>query len=124
MNTIDEEIRRALTEDDQRAIAELEEPVGLFDMLGMALRGKQAWITWYMWILGFAIFVFGVYAFMQFLAVEELKASLVWLLAINVCLSVLVTVKVVGFTQMQKLEVMREIKRLELRLISNTEQPG
>lgn len=119
MNDIDEEIRRALSEDEQRAIAELEEPVGLFDMLGMALRGKQGWITWYMWIMGLVTFAFGVYAFIQFLDAEDLRTNLIWLLAINICMTVTSIIKVVGFTQMQKLELMREIKRLELRLISS-----
>jgi hypothetical protein len=121
MSNIDDEIRHALSEDERRAIEELEEPVGLFDMLGMALRGKQAWITWYMWILGFVVFLLGIYAFMQFLDTDDLKTSLGWVLAINVCLGITVTIKVVGFTQMQKLELMREIKRLELRLISSNE---
>lgn len=119
MSDIDNKIRNALNEDEKRMITELQEQAGFFDMLGMALRGKQAWITWYMWILGFIVFVLGVYFFIQFLDSEDLKTSLAWILGIHICISVTITIKVISFTQMQKLELMREIKRLELRLISS-----
>lgn len=119
MSDIDSKIRDALSQDEKRMIAELQEQVGFFDMLGMALRGKQAWLTWYMWILGLFVFAIGVYFFMQFLGSDDIKTSLAWVLGINICLSVMITIKVIGFTQMQKLELMREIKRLELRLISS-----
>lgn len=119
MSDIDSKIRAALNEDEKRMITELQEQAGFFDMLGMALRGKQAWITWYMWILGFIVFFLGVYFFFQFLDSEDLKTSLGWILGIHICISVTITIKVISFTQMQKLELMREIKRLELRLISS-----
>jgi len=119
MSDIDSKIRDALNEDEKRMIAELQEQAGFFDMVGMAMRGKQAWLTWYMWIMGLFVFAIGVYFFMQFLDSEDLQASLTWMLGINICLSIGIIIKVVGFTQMQKLELMREIKRLELRLISS-----
>lgn len=119
MSNIDDQIRRALTEDDQRAIAELQDQVGLFDMLGMALRGKQAWLTWYMWIMGVIIFFLGIYCFIQFLDSEDIKDALAWMLGINVGLSIIIVIKVIGWMQMAKLEMIREIKRLELRLISS-----
>lgn len=120
MNDIDDQIRNALTEDERRLIADLQEQVGLFDMLSMALRGKQAWLTWYMWIMGVVVFLAGIYCFMQFLGSDDLHNSLAWMLGINVCISIIVIIKVVGWTQMSKLELMREIKRLELRLISSS----
>jgi len=124
MSELDDQIRQALSDDEQRQIAELEEEVGLFGMLAMALKGKQAWITWYMWILGFVVFFLGLYCFSQFLNSDEIQTSLAWLLGIHVCLSITMIIKVIGFTQMQKLELMREIKRLELRLISSIDKAG
>ena len=122
MSNIDEQIRHALTEDDQRAIAELQDQVGLFEMLGMALRGKQAWLTWYMWIMGLIVFLVGIYCFLQFLDSADLKTSIAWMLGINVSISIIVVIKVVGWVQMSKLEMIREIKRLELRLISGSDR--
>ncbi len=118
MSTIDDKIRQALSDEDEAAIAKLNEQAGLFEMIGMSLHGKQAWMTYYMWTLGFAAFAFSVYAFLQFLAAEETANQLLWVLAIQVCLTITIIVKVVGFIQMGKLETLRAIKRLEIRLLS------
>ena len=122
MNTLDEEIRKALSEDDRKAMDELGKQASLWEMLAMSFRGKQAWMTWYMWILGLVVTVAGVYSFVQFHASTDIKQSLAWMLAMQVCLSVIVIIKVLGWQQMQKLELMRELKRIELRQLLEREQ--
>jgi uncharacterized membrane protein len=117
MNELDEKIRAALSDEEQQAVQALDEQLGLFQMLAMALKGKQAWLTWYMWILGLVIFVLGLYCLSQFLGSEELQQQLVWMLAIQACLAIIIVIKVIGWQQLQKLELMREIKRLELRVM-------
>lgn len=117
MNELDEKIRAALSDEEQQAVQALDEQLGLFQMLAMALKGKQAWLTWYMWILGLVIFVLGLYCLSQFLGSEELQQQLVWMLAIQTCLAIIIVIKVIGWQQLQKLELMREIKRLELRVM-------
>ena len=117
MNAIDEEIRKALQEEDQQALAQLDDEAGLFEMLGMSFHGKQAWMTWYMWIMGFAAFAVGIYFFLQFLDTSDVKAALTWTIGIMVCLFILAIIKVISWTQMQKLELMREVKRLEARVM-------
>ena len=119
MTDIDEQIRKALNEEDEAAIAQIGEQAGLFEMLGMTLHGKQAWLTYYMWILGLVTFAFGVYAANEFFNSEETASQLAWMLGINVCLAIFVVIKVIGWMQMSKLETMREIKRLELRLLTH-----
>jgi N-acyl-D-aspartate/D-glutamate deacylase len=127
MGTLDDDIRKAQTEDEQRAMHEaMDEAIdeamnkigkqaSLWQMLAMAFRGKQAWMTWYMWTLGLVVMVAGIYSFIQFHDSADIKQSLSWMLAIQVCLSVIVIIKVLGWQQMQKLELMREIKHIELR---------
>ncbi|MCI5105592.1 MAG: hypothetical protein MRY76_02640 [Pseudomonadales bacterium] len=117
MNELDEKIRAALSDEEQQAVQALDEQLGLFQMLAMALKGKQAWLTWYMWILGLVIFVLGLYCLSQFLGSEELQQQLMWMLAIQTCLAIIIVIKVIGWQQLQKLELMREIKRLELRVM-------
>jgi NADH dehydrogenase FAD-containing subunit len=63
MSTIEEEIRKALEEEDQQALAQIDDEAGLFEIVGMSFHGKQAWLTWYMWAMGFITFVIGVYCF-------------------------------------------------------------
>jgi uncharacterized membrane protein len=117
MNELDEKIRAALSAEEQQAVQALDEQLGLFQMLAMSLKGKQAWLTWYMWILGLVVFVLGLYCLSQFLGSEEVQQQLVWMLAIQACLAVFIVIKVIGWQQLQKLELMREIKRLELQLM-------
>lgn len=122
MSTLDEEIRKALSEDDRKAMDEIGKQASLWEMLAMSFRGKQAWVTWYMWILGLVVIVGGVYSFMQFHSSADIKQSLAWMLAMQFCLSVIVIIKVLAWQQMQKLELMREIKRIELRQLLGREQ--
>ena len=118
MSELDDKIRQALSKEDEAALAEINEQAGLFEMIGLSLHGKQAWLTYYMYILGLATFLFGLYALSRFFASDETAVQLAWILAINACLAVFIVIKVVGWMQMSKLEIMREIKRLEVRLLT------
>lgn len=118
MSELDDKIRQALNKEDEAAIAQLNEQAGLFEMIGMSLHGRQAWMTYYMWVLGLATFVFGLYALSRFFASDDTAVQLAWMLAINTCLAIIVVIKVLGWMQMTKLETLREIKRLEMRLLS------
>lgn len=117
MNDIDEQIRRALSEEENQLLGNDDE-AGLFDLVGMSFHGKKAWMTWYMWILGFVVFIVGVYSLTEYLAADDLKTSLNWALAIITCLFMITLIKVISWQQMDKLEIMREIKRLELRILT------
>jgi hypothetical protein len=131
MGKLDDDMRKTRPEDEQRAMdeamheamRETGKQASLWEMLAMAFRGKQAWMTWYMWILGLVVTVAGIYSFIQFHGSADIKQSLSWMLAIQVCLSVIVVIKVLGWQQMQKLELMREIRRIELRQLLAAEHP-
>jgi len=117
MNSIDEKIRTALATEDEKALEELGDEAGLVDMLGMALRGKQAWMSYFMYFLAFASFFAGLYFLNKYFSAPDLKTSLSWALAVIACMFSLSLTKIMGWQQLHKLEMMREIKRLEMRLI-------
>ena len=117
MTDIDSKIRNSLDAEDQLLLKEIEKDASLFEMLGMAFHGKQAWMTWYMWVMGFIAFIAGVYCAREFFATDELKTAMAWMLGVMVSLTVMIIIKTVGWMQMQKLELLREIKRLEVRLL-------
>lgn len=118
MKDIDEQIRQALSQEDQELLANSENEAGLFDLVGMSFKGKKAWMTWYMWIMGFVVFFLGLYALNLFLGEADLKTSIGWALVIIACMFVLMLIKIISWQQMNKLEIMRELKRLELRILS------
>lgn len=117
MSNIDDEIRKALSQEEQQSLDDLDNEMGVFEALALSFKGKQAWVTWYSYILGFAAFFIGVYCATRFFATEDLKLSLAWALGIIVCLFMLAIIKVIGWQQLLKHELLREIKRLEMRLL-------
>ena len=95
------------------------------DLLAMSFRGRQAWLTWTSYLLGVSTFFAGLYFLSRFFATDDLKTSLAWALAIIACMIVFATIKVFGWQQLHKLELMREIKRLELRTsLASKDQPS
>ncbi|MDA1370601.1 MAG: hypothetical protein O2971_07555 [Proteobacteria bacterium] len=117
MNSIDEKIRKALSDEDKRLIEEIDEQPGLFELMSMTYKGKQAWMTFYMYALGLVTFLAGLYFLSLYFDATDIKSSLTWALAIIVCLFVIMLVKIISWQQMLKMEILREIKRLEMRVM-------
>lgn len=117
MNNIDEQIRKALTEEDQKAIDEINSAPGLFEMISLTFKGNQAWIMYYIYFVGLAVTAAGVYFIVQYLGTSDIKSSLDYALLIITCLFVIAILKIFSWQQMQKMELLREIKRLEMRIM-------
>jgi hypothetical protein len=124
MQDIDEKIRLALTAEDQKAMAAIDRGTGLFELMGMSFKGKQAWMMIYLYVLGLVVAVALVYTLVQYFQATDIKASLNWLLGILTCMFMIVLMKVLAWQQMFKLELMREIKRLEMRIMLVNEKTG
>lgn len=122
MSDIDEKIRNALAAEDQKAIDEIDDGAGLFELVGLTFKGKQAWVTYYMYFLGLLITGAFVYFLMQYLDATDIKESLNWAMLIIGCLFIFTLIKVLGWQQLQKVEMLREIKRLEMRIMLATEK--
>jgi hypothetical protein len=61
MNDIDEEIKKALSKADHKALDEIGKEAGLFEVIGLSFSGRQAWLTYTLYALGFATFIAGVW---------------------------------------------------------------
>jgi hypothetical protein len=122
MSDIDEQIRNALTAEDQKAIDEIDDSAGLFELIGLTFTGKQAWLSYYMYFLGIVVAAAFVYFVIQYLGTSDIKSSLNWALLILGCGFALTMLKVLGWQQMQKAEIMREIKRLEMCIMLVSEK--
>jgi uncharacterized membrane protein len=122
MSDIDEQIRNALASEDQKAIDEIDDGAGLFELIGLTFKGKQAWMTYYMYFLGVIVTAALVYFTIQYLGASDIKSSLNWALLILGCLFIITLIKILGWQQIQKAELMRELKRLEMRIMLVAEQ--
>ena len=117
MSNIDEQIRNALAAEDQKAIDEIDDSAGIFELIGLTFKGKQAWISYYMYFLGIVVTALFIYFVIQYLGTSDIKSSLNWALLILGCGFALTMLKILGWQQIQKAELMREIKRLEMRIM-------
>lgn len=117
MSNIDEQIRKALTEEDQKIIDEINDGPGLFELIGMTFKGKQAWVSYYMYFAALAASAAGVYFIIQYLGTSDIKSSLNWALLIIACLMGISLLKIFSWQQIQKMEILQEIKRLEMRIM-------
>ena len=122
MSDIDEKIRNALMAEDQKAIDEIDDGAGLFELIGLTFKGKQAWMTYYMYFLGLIVASALVYFVIQYLGAADIKTSLNWALLILGCLFMITLIKILSWQQIQKAELLREIKRLEMRIMLVAEQ--
>ncbi|MBL4729291.1 MAG: hypothetical protein JKY40_08245 [Gammaproteobacteria bacterium] len=122
MSNIDEKIRNALAAEDQKAIDEIDDSAGIFELIGLTFKGKQAWISYYMYFLGIVVSALFVYFVIQYLGTSDIKSSLNWALLILGCGFIITMIKILGWQQIQKAELMREIKRLEMRIMLISEQ--
>ncbi len=122
MSDIDEKIRNALMAEDQKAIDEIDDGAGLFELIGLTFKGKQAWMTYYMYFLGLVVATALVYFVTQYLGAADIKTSLNWALLILGCLFMITLIKILSWQQIQKAELLREIKRLEMRIMLVAEQ--
>ncbi len=117
MTRIDEDLKKKLSPQDQSTVTEMSEEGGLVDMIKLSFLGSGAWLTYYIYIIGFAAFFAAVYLTVNFLATADIKTSITYAVGINVCVLILVIVKIIGWQNMLHLELMREIKRLEMRVM-------
>lgn len=122
MSDIDEKIRNALVAEDQKAIDEIDDGAGLFELIGLTFKGKQAWMTYYMYFLGLIVASALVYFVIQYLGAADIKTSLNWALLILGCLFMITLIKILSWQQIHKAELLREIKRLEMRIMLVAEQ--
>lgn len=122
MSNINEQIRNALNAENQKAIDEIDGGAGLFELIGLTFKGRQAWLSYYMYFLGFIVSAAGIYFVIQYLGTSDIKSSLNWALLIIACFFFVTLLKILSWQQIQKMDLMLEIKRLEMRMMLAAEQ--
>ncbi len=117
MEEIDRLIKDTLSREEAEFYDSLEEQ-NLFDMLMGLFKGKNAWLLVITNIMTFVFLALFVYSCVQFFNVESTEELVKWgfggLLFI-LCVSML---KIYAWMQMDKKALLREMKRLELLVMS------
>ncbi|UJH67947.1 DUF6768 family protein [Allomuricauda sp. SCSIO 65647] len=112
---IDELIKETLSKEEAAFYDELEEK-NLFGKIEEVYRGKMGWLAIMMNVVHLIVFGVFVYCLVQFFDAEETKDLIVWLGAGFLCLIMMGMLKLYVWMQMDKNDILRELKRLELQV--------
>ncbi len=112
---IDEMIKETLSREEAAFYDSLEEQ-NLIGKIGEIYRGKLGWLAIVMNVVNLLIFAAFVYCLIQFLGTDETNALIRWSAAGFICMIAMGMLKVYFWMQMNKNDVLRELKRLEIQV--------
>lgn len=116
MSTIDERISGALSEDDRQFLASLDEERGMFTQVGDVLTGPLGgWAKLIFVVTAFLAFA-TFYSVYQALTVEDTRELILWVGASLVGFMATGFTKDWFFSRMNMLNILREVKRLQLQV--------
>lgn len=112
---IDELIKETLNTEEAKFYEELGEQ-NLIGKIGEVYKGKLGWLAIIMNIVHLIIFGFLIYSVVQFFGTNETNELIKWASAGFLCMIIMGMLKLYVWMQMDKNDVLRELKRLELQL--------
>lgn len=118
---IDELIREALSEEEAAFYDTLEEK-DLFGKLESVYRGKLGGLAILMTVIQLIIFGLFIYCLVQFLSVDTTNELIKWGAGGFVSLLAVTMLKLFIWLQMDKNDILLEMKKLELQLASHMER--
>lgn len=117
MSNIDQEIRAALMEGESLEMQELGTEQNLFEMAMGTFRGKNRWWTMYGMVLILALTAVGVYSLLQFMATTDSREIVIYGALLAFSIMAIGFIKIWFWMAMNRNAVIREILRLELRIV-------
>jgi hypothetical protein len=116
MTEFDDRLRRALDADDEEFLRDLEGERGLFDQLGDTMRGPLGRWGIMAWVIVLVVTAGGFYAIWRMFAAGDTRSLILWAGAAWFLWTVQIAVKQWIFDRMHTLSILRELKRIELRI--------
>ncbi|GKY87145.1 DUF6768 family protein [Sinisalibacter aestuarii] len=117
MSKLDRMIEEALSAEERALMTETVEP-GFFAQLFGQLSGRNAWVNWLATIMIFVYLGLLVWTGWHFFAATDALAAVKWGLGAGLSLVIIGMMKLYLFQAMQADRVIRELKRVELMLVS------
>jgi len=116
MNELDRRIAEALRKEDAELFQDAGESPGVLDMLFETFRGKHRWLNMLgaIWMVVFLVLAAAAAA--AFFRAEATRDMLLWSSACILCVAAVAMLKVWYWMEIQRIAVMREIKRVELQI--------
>ena len=115
MENIDALIREALTDEEAKFYKDLEEQ-DLFSRLEEVYRGKLGWLAILMNLIMLILFGIFVFCAFKFAASTDPGAQISWAATGFLCILAVGMLKLYFWMQMDKNDIKRELKRIELQI--------
>ncbi|MEO0570528.1 MAG: DUF6768 family protein [Bacteroidota bacterium] len=112
---LDDLIKETLSVEEAKFYEELEEK-NLFGKITEVYKGKMGWLAILMNIVHLAFFVFFVYSVIEFFDAETTRDMIIWSSAGFLSMIMMAMLKLYVWMQMDKNDIMRELKRIELQV--------
>ena len=112
---IDELIKETLNKEEAKFYDELEEQ-NLIGKLGEVYKGKMGWLAIIMNVFHLVIFGLLIYCIIRFFGTNETNELIKWASAGFLCMIVMSMLKLYIWMQMDKNDMLREMKKLELQV--------
>jgi len=115
MSEVDDKIRSALDAEDRA----LYDQLGEQSMLGMmtgAFKGRNWFLNVYAFVVSFVLFIGAIYCLVRFFQATETHAQLAWALGVWFGMMATGFIKLWFWLEIQRNQIIREVKRLELQV--------
>ena len=112
---IDELIKETLNKEEAKFYDELEEQ-NLIGKLGEVYKGKMGWLAIIVNVVHLVIFGLLIYCIIRFFGTNETNELIKWASAGFLCMIVMSMLKLYIWMQMDKNDMLREMKKLELQV--------
>ena len=119
MNTFEDRLMTSLNSDDEAFLKELEQDTGLFQQMGMTFTGPLRYWTAFAFLFILFFFGLGLWAVYNMFEAENLKTVILWGTLVGWCSLSVGMIKIWFWMRMNHLNVLRELKRIELRLVKS-----
>jgi hypothetical protein len=120
MESIDERIQKALSAEDRAFLARMESDGSLYRDIAATFRGHTRWLNALAFLFAFALLAVGVMCGWQFATQTDLRTMQLWGAGTILSFLSLGLIKLWFWMELQKVSILRELKRVELQLASLT----
>jgi hypothetical protein len=118
MNDVDRAIRQSLSTEDAALLDRLGADQSLHRQVLATFEGRLRWFNVMGWIAGIVLFGAACALTWQFVQAEELRDMLRWGAASALTFAGIALIKVWFWMELQKNDIVREVKRLEVQVAS------
>jgi hypothetical protein len=116
MTQFDDKVKAALDADDEAFLRELDHERGLFTQMGDTMKGPLGGWAMLTFSMTLPLAAFTAFAVWQMFAAEGLRELVLWTAGALAAMLALGLVKQWFFERMNFIALLRELKRLELRI--------